>query len=318
MKLAVLTTGGDAPGMNAAIRAVVRRSLAFGWETFGCERGYQGLFEDDFRPMDHGSVSGIINHGGTVLKTLRCPDFKEPDFRRQCYKNLEKRGIENLVVIGGDGSLAGARCICRETVLSLAFIPASIDNDIAGTEETVGFDTAVNTALDAIDKIRDTATSHERVFLVEVMGREKGFLALAVGLAAGAEVTLVPEVPFRVEEVVADLNEGREKGKRSMIVVVAEGAAEVPVLANQIEKGYKGEVRYSILGYVQRGGVPTARSRNLAFLFGARAVEALKEGNKAVFVGIEANRVVTRNLLELPEKKALDLEILNLAHLLAS
>ena len=222
------------------------------------------------------------------------------------------------MVIGGDGSLAGARCICEETSLSLAFLPASIDNDIPGTEETIGFDTAVNTALDAIDKIRDTATSHERIILIEVMGREKGFLALAVGLAAGAEVTLVPEVPFTLDQIVADLNEGRSKGKKSMIVVVAEGAADVAELAASIGKAYQGEVRYSILGYVQRGGVPTARSRKLAFLFGAQAVEALEKGEKRIFVGIEANKIVTRDLFKLPAHKTLDMEMLNLAHLLAA
>lgn len=318
MRIAVLTTGGDAPGMNAGIRAIVRRALSLDWEVWGIERGFQGMFEDDFHRMDHGSVSGIINHGGTVLKTLRCPGFREEAFRRKCYQNLRNRKVEGLVIIGGDGSLAAGRTISSETDMPLSFVPASIDNDIAGTEETIGFDTAVNTALDAIDKIRDTATSHERVFLVEVMGREKGFLALAVGLAAGAEIILVPEVPFRVEEVLADFLKGREKGKRSMIAIVAEGAAEVAALAKEVAAGYPGEVRYSVLGYVQRGGAPSARSRHLAFLFGARAVEALAEGNKAVFVGLEANKVVTRNLLDVSEKKELDREVFNLAHVLAA
>ena len=318
MRIAVLTTGGDAPGMNPAIRAVVRRSLALGWEVWGVERGFQGLADDDLRPMEHDSVSGIINQGGTVLKTIRCPGFKEPEFRQKCYQNLSQRGIEGLVVIGGDGSLAAGRLIVTESPISLAFIPASIDNDIPGTDETIGFDTAVNTALEAIDKIRDTATSHERVFLVEVMGREKGFLALAVGLAAGAEITLIPEIPSTTEKVTNILLEGQKKGKRSMIVVVTEGAAEVTDLAKEIGARYPGEVRYSILGYIQRGGAPSARSRYLAFLFGSRAVEALAEGQKAVFVGLEAEKVVTRNLLEVFQKKTVDQNVFRLAHLLSA
>ncbi|MBU2495421.1 MAG: 6-phosphofructokinase [Candidatus Omnitrophica bacterium] len=318
MRIAILTTGGDAPGMNAAIRAVVRRALSFDWEVWGIERGFQGMFEDDFHRMEHGAVSGIINHGGTILKTLRCPGFREEEFRRECYRKLKQRQIEGLVVIGGDGSLSAGRAISLETGIPISFVPASIDNDIAGTDETIGFDTAINTALDAIDKIRDTATSHERVFLIEVMGREKGFLALAVGLAAGAEIILVPEIPFRTEEVLAQFLEGRKKGKRSMIAVVAEGAAEVSTLAKEIQAGYPGEVRYSILGYVQRGGAPSARSRRLAFLFGARAVEALAEGKGAVFVGLEANKVVARNLLDTCEKKELDQESFRLAHILAA
>lgn len=318
MKIAVLTTGGDAPGMNAAIRAVVRRALSLGLEVWGIERGFQGMFEDDFHLMDHGSVSGIINHGGTILKTLRCPGFREEEFRRECYRRLKQRQTEGLVVIGGDGSMAACRSIALETTIPLSFVPASIDNDIPGTDETIGFDTAINTALDAIDKIRDTATSHERIFLVEVMGREKGFLALAVGLAAGAEIILVPEIPFRTEEVLAQFLEGRGKGKRSMIAVVAEGAAEVSTLAKKVQAGYPGEVRYSILGYVQRGGAPSARSRLLAFLFGARAVEVLAEKKGVIFVGLEANKVITRNLLDIYETKRLDQEIFRLAHILAA
>jgi len=318
MRIAVLTTGGDAPGMNAAIRAVVRRALSLDWEVWGIERGFQGMFEDDFHRMDHGSVSGIVNHGGTILKTLRCPGFRQEEFRRECYRKLEQRQIEGLVVIGGDGSLSACRTISLETKMPISFVPASIDNDIAGTDETIGFDTAVNTALDAIDKIRDTATSHERVFLVEVMGREGGFLALAVGIAAGAEIILVPEIPFKTEEVIAQFLEGRKKGKRSMIAVIAEGAAEVSTLAGEIQAGYPGEVRYSVLGYVQRGGAPSARSRHLAFIFGARAVEALSEGKGAFFIGLEDNKVVTRNLLDTCKKKELDRETFRLSHILAA
>ncbi|HNQ35039.1 MAG TPA: ATP-dependent 6-phosphofructokinase [bacterium] len=317
-RIGLLTTGGDAPGMNPAIRAVVRRALAFGWEVVGIERGFQGLYEKDFREMGHGSVSGIINLGGTVLKTIRCPGFRKADFRRACYRNLEQRGIGSLVVIGGDGSLAASQTLVAEWKHPLAFIPASIDNDISGTTETIGFDTAVNTALEAIDRIRDTATSHERIFLVEVMGREKGFLALEVGLAAGAEAILVPEVPFDLEAIRELLLADRAKGKRSMIMVVAEGAVEVAQLAPRIAEFYPGEVRYSVLGYIQRGGAPSARSRCLALRFGARAVEALAEGRQAVCVGLEKEKVVVVDLKKARKRLKLDRAAYRLAHVLSA
>lgn len=318
MRIALLTTGGDAPGMNPAIRAVVRRALAFGDEVWGVESGFHGLRGNCFLPLDRRSVSAIVNRGGTMLKTLRCPAFREPGYRRECYANLARREIEALVIIGGNGSQAAARDIVAENGLAVACIPASIDNDVPGTEETIGFDTAVNTALQAVDRIRDTATSHERVFLVEVMGRESGFIALAVGLADGAEVILVPEVPTDIGRVVETLRQGMAQGKKSMIVVVAEGAADTGSLAREIAARYPGEVRFSVLGYIQRGGAPSARSRYLALLFGARAVEALHEGSRAVMVGLENSRVVVRDLAgALPERK-LDAGQLQLAHLLGS
>lgn len=315
MKIALLTTGGDAPGMNPAIRAVVRRAASLGHGVLGVESGFHGLAAGRFREMDAPAVSGIVKSGGTVLGTARCPEFHEEAYRRRCYRRLAERDLAALVVIGGNGSRGACLEIARESGLAVAFIPASIDNDVPGTEETIGFDTAVNTALEAIDRIRDTATSHQRVFLVEVMGRENGFIALAAGLADGAEVILTPEAPLSVAEVVAILAAGVRRGKKSMIVVVAEGAVPLAELAAGIGRGYPGQVRCSTLGYIQRGGVPTARSRYLAHLFGAAAVEALDAGRRAVAVGLDGGRVSLGDLLgPPPPPRCLDHRLLDLAH----
>ncbi len=316
-KIGLLTGGGDAPGMNAAIRAAVRTAIYFGLEVIGVEGGFSGLIANKFRRLDSSSVSGIINKGGTILHSARCPEFKQKDGIKKAVENIRKENIEGLIVIGGDGSLKGAYVLQKKGI-AVSFIPASIDNDIFGTEETIGFDTAVNTALDAIDKIRDTATSHERIFLIEVMGRESGFLALEVGLASGAEVILIPEVKFKIEDICNVLKKGRKRGKRSYIIIVAEGAGKISEIGKEIGRRIKGEVRTTTLGYLQRGGTPSADSRNLACRFGAFAVELLKSGESGRMVGINKGKVVPLPIEKIyRRRKRIDLRRYQLAKILS-
>jgi len=278
-KIGVITTGGDAPGMNACIRAVVRTALYFNYRIYGIKRGWWGLLENDFSELKSSDVSGIISRGGTILKTLRCPLSRTEKGLRQIVKNLEKIAPDGLVVIGGDGSMRASFEISKRCSVPIIGIPASIDNDIAGTDETIGFDTAINTALYAIDKIRDTATSHERVFIVEVMGRARGFLALNVGLASGAEIILIPEIRWSKKKVLDKLL-SFEKKKSSLIIVMAEGAGSSDELADFLSKKSKIKVRVSKLGYIQRGGSPSVDSRLLASIFGWQAVNLLKNKKK--------------------------------------
>ncbi|MEM2319196.1 MAG: ATP-dependent 6-phosphofructokinase, partial [Candidatus Bathyarchaeia archaeon] len=275
--IGVVTSGGDAPGMNAAIRAVVRTAYAKGFQVLGFERGWEGLIRNRFRRLEPRSVGGIIQLGGTILLTSRCPEFKTPEGLEKAAKNLAADKVDGLVVIGGEGSFRGALELSRETGTLMVGVPATIDNDVYGTDETIGFDTAVNTAVAEIDKIRDTAISHERIFVVEVMGRKRGFLALAVGLTVGAEVILVPEVAVDKQEVFKTVKENTAKGKRSGIIVAAEGVGDTRRLAMEIEENTGAEVRLSIIGYAQRGGSPTARSRLLASLFASEAVNLLTQ-----------------------------------------
>ncbi|MCX7704862.1 MAG: 6-phosphofructokinase [bacterium] len=292
-RLAVLTSGGDASGMNCAIRSVVRTAIGAGLKVSGVMRGYRGLYENDFLELNSRSVSGIINKGGTILRTIRFPEFKNPDIQRMCLKNLKENGVDALVVIGGDGSSRGAFSFHKNFGFPVCVIPASIDNDVYGTDSTIGFDTAVNTALEAIDRIRDTATSHERIFVVEVMGREHGFLAIEVAIAAGAEIVLIPERPFTIEQIIEKLKKDRQLGKVSSLIVLAEGAGRAHELAKQInEKVSNAEARYSVLGYIQRGGVPTYQTRCLATMFGNQAVKGLLEGLDCFMVGIQGNSLV--------------------------
>ncbi|MBO3803649.1 MAG: 6-phosphofructokinase [Candidatus Brockarchaeota archaeon] len=295
-RIAVVTSGGDAPGMNAAIRAVVRTALFHGLEVLGVERGYKGLIEGQVDELTRRSVSGIVNLGGTVLKTARCERMKAREGVAKAVETLRKNGIEGVVIIGGDGSLRGAWKLYKASGIPVIGIPASIDNDVAGTDYTIGFDTAANTALEAIDKIRDTATSHERVFIIEVMGRNRGFLALQVGLAAGAEFILVPEIRYSLGKICRELEEARKKGKRSSIIVMAEGAGDSSEVAREIARRTGYEVRVSTLGYVQRGGPPTAFSRHLASVFGHEAVRLLIKGRGGLMVGMERGRVVAHRL----------------------
>ncbi len=305
--IAVMTTGGDAPGMNAAIRAATRTAISSGFSVYGIEDGYRGLLDGKFRAMTSRSVSGIINKGGTILQTLRCPEFKKKNNREKAYKNMSARRIGGILVIGGDGSRRGAHLITRETGIPSVFIPASIDNDVSGTERTIGFDTAVNTGLTAVDRIRDTAESHERIFIVEVMGREHGFLALEIGVTGGAEVVLLPEFKKDVNalKVSRFLKQGIKKGKNSSIIVMAEGAGNCAGFAEKLSGKMRLEVRYSVLGYIQRGGSPTAESRKLGLLFGYRAVKEIRRMKKgqSCMVGIKGGSIAVTDMAKVIGKE---------------
>ncbi|PVX24810.1 MAG: ATP-dependent 6-phosphofructokinase, partial [Candidatus Bathyarchaeum sp.] len=287
-KIGVVTSGGDAPGMNAAIRAVTRVACSKGIDVVGFERGWDGLISNNLKQLTPRNVGGILHVGGTILRTSRSPEFRKPEGIQKAAKALEINNIDGLVVIGGDGSLRGALALSKLSGTLMVGIPATIDNDVYGTDESIGFDTAVNTAIGEIDKIRDTANSHERIFVVEVMGRKRGFLALTIGLTAGAEVILVPEVDYSLESIVHTLKVNGAKGKKSGIIVAAEGIGDTRKLLKDIEQLAGADVRLSVMGYAQRGGNPTARSRLLANLFGAKAVELLMNKNENQMVGLEA------------------------------
>lgn len=317
-KIGIVTSGGDAPGMNAAIRALVRLSVWHNLETLGFLRGWEGILKNSFTTLDARAVSGILHLGGTILKTSRCLEFKTKEGLEKAAKNLEEDDIDGLIVIGGEGSIRGAYELSKLTDVKIAVLPASIDNDIYGTDETIGFDTAVNTAISEINKIRDTAISHERTFIVEVMGRKRGFLAVEVGLTAGAEVILVPEVEYDENMVLEIIRKDAMLGKASSIIVIAEGVGKTTSLAEAIEKNIGVEVRVSVLGYVQRGGSPTARSRRLASIFAAKAIELLLDGKGGRVVGIQRGEVTSISLEEsCSNEKPLNMELLNLAEKLA-
>lgn len=293
-KIGVLTSGGDSPGMNAAIRAVVRTGIYHGLEVFAIHRGYSGMVEDDIHPMVSRSVANIIQRGGTILKTARCKEFMTPEGRKIAYGNLQKRGIDGLVIIGGDGSFRGAQVFSNEYEIPCIGIPGTIDKDMAGTDFTIGFDTAVNTAVEAIDKIRDTADAHDRLFVVEVMGRDAGYIALHSGIATGAEHILIPETKTDLEEIIALLTETEKRKKLVNLIVVAEGdetggGTEVGRLVKQ--RLPNADVRVCILGHIQRGGSPTCLDRLIASRMGYHAVECLIEGRHNVMVGIVNNRM---------------------------
>jgi len=314
----VVTPGGDAPGMNAAIRAVTRIAYSKNLQVLGFERGWEGLLTNTFTHLTPRSVGGIIQLGGTMLHTLRCPEFKTSKGVEKAAETLALNRVDGLVVIGGDGSFRGACDLSRKSDTLFVGIPATIDNDVFGTDETVGFDTAVNTAVAEIDKIRDTAVSHERIFIVEVMGRERGFLALNVGITVGAEVILIPENKYKLKDILEIIRENTRKGKRSGIIVAAEGVGDNSKLAKEIETHTGSEVRLSILGYAQRGGSPTARSRLLASLFAEKAVELLCQEQGNSVVGLQ-NGAITCTELEKSCKtqKPIDLSLLKLAEMLS-
>ncbi|MDN5326477.1 MAG: 6-phosphofructokinase 1 [Moorella sp. (in: firmicutes)] len=315
--IGVLTSGGDAPGMNAAIRAVVRQAAALKIEVIGISRGYAGLIQGDFRRLNTGSVAGIIHRGGTILLTARSEEFRTEAGRATAMDNLHREGIEGLIVIGGDGSFHGAVHLAKKG-LPVIGIPGTIDNDIAGTDYTIGFDTAVNTAVEAISRIRDTATSHERIFIIEVMGRRSGQIALAAGIAGGAESILIPEYPVNYDRVVEKLEQGRHRGKLHSIIVVAEGVGSALEVSEEIARRTRLESRVTILGHIQRGGSPTAFDCMLASRLGARAVDLLADGASSRMVGIAANELVDRDLeTVLREKKSIDPDLYRLAEVLA-
>jgi 6-phosphofructokinase 1 len=317
-RIGVATTGGDAPGMNAAIRAVVRIAAANNLQVLGFERGWNGLITNTFTPLTPRSVSGIIQLGGTMLRTSRSPEFKKKIIIQKAAQNLAFNNIDGFIVIGGNGSFSGALDLSKETDALIIGVPASIDNDVFGTDETIGFDTAVNTAVEEIDKIRDTAISHERVFIIEVMGRTRGFLALTIGFTVGAETILIPEKKLAEEEIVRTIKENNAKGKKSGIIVAAEGIGDTRKLATEIQENAGVEVRLSVLGYAQRGGSPTARSRLLAGLFADEAIKLLLEGQGNRVVGLQKGQMANINLEKsCKTRKPLDLNLLKLAKSLA-
>ncbi|MBN2744593.1 MAG: 6-phosphofructokinase [Marinilabiliaceae bacterium] len=294
-KIAVLTSGGDAPGMNAAIRAVVRGAISYKLQVMGVFRGYQGLIDDDLHDMTSKSVSNIIHQGGTILKTARCKEFQTKEGRKKAFYNLRKHDIDGLVVIGGNGTFTGAKLLGEEFNFPVIGIPGTIDNDLYGTDFTIGFDTALNTVVDAVDKIRDTATAHNRLFFVEVMGRHAGFLALHSAIASGSEAVFTPEVDGDMERLYDFLRNKFKKAKSSSIVIVAEGTKEgnaITISQKVTEDFPEYDTRVSILGHIQRGGSPSPFDRVLASELGVAAVRALIAGKKAVMMGLESNKLV--------------------------
>lgn len=312
--IGVLTSGGDAPGMNAAVRAVVRTAIALGMKVKGIRRGYNGLIEGDIIDLDVRSVSDIIHRGGTVLYTARSPRFKTEEGMKEAIDNCKKHGIEGIVVIGGDGSYRGARDLSLRGIPCVG-VPGTIDNDISSTEYTIGFDTAMNTAMEMVDKIRDTAQSHDRCSVVEVMGRRAGYLALQTGIAVGATAVLVPEVEFKIEDVVNKIKETQKTGKKHFIVVVAEGVGGVEEIARKIEEETGVESRATVLGHVQRGGNPTVRDRVMATEMGYAAVKLLKDGIGNRVIGWKKGEIVNYDIYEaLNMKKPFDDEMYEIAH----
>ena len=293
--IGILTSGGDAPGMNAAIRAVTRAAIYNGLKVKGIYHGYKGLVTGEILEFKTQNVSNIIHQGGTILKTARCKEFTTPEGRALAYENMQKEGIDALVVIGGDGSLTGARIFAQEYDIPCIGLPGTIDNDLYGTDTTIGYDTALNTILDAVDKIRDTATSHERLFFVEVMGRDAGFLALNGAIAAGAEAAIIPEFSTEVDQLAEFIKNGFRKSKSSSIVLVAESdiTGGAMALAERVKNEYpQYDVRVSILGHLQRGGRPTAHDRIIASRMGTASIDALMEGQRNVMIGIEHDEIV--------------------------
>lgn len=297
--IAVLTSGGDAPGMNAAVRAVVRAGRSRGVEVSGIRRGYRGMMEDDVFPMSARDVGGILNHGGTILHSARCEAFREKEGRAKAAGNLKQRDIDGLVAIGGDGTYRGLYALEAEHGIRVVGVPGTIDNDIGGTDYTIGFDTALHTAVDAIDKLRDTAESHDRLFFIEVMGRHNGYIATFAGICGGAEEILVPEEPTDIEALIKRIDVCCMEERRSIIVIVSEGddAGNAHEIAAQVtDRLPRAESRVTVLGHTQRGGSPTPFDRLLASRMGVRAVEALLDGESGVMVGIERNELLLRPL----------------------
>lgn len=321
-KIGIFTSGGDAPGMNACLRAATRKALAEGKEVIGIRRGYQGMIDGDFVPLSSSSVSNIIQKGGTILKSARSTEFRTPEGRAKAAENLRAQGIDGLIAIGGDGTLSGAAIFYDEHQIPLVGCPGTIDNDLFGTDETIGFDTALNTAIENIDKIRDTADAHDRLFLVEVMGRDAGFIALNSGIGGGAEMVLVPETLSDIKKIKTHIHSLMSEQHRSSIVVVAEGdelggAAGIAAELKADEKFANIDLRVCILGHTQRGGSPTARDRVLASRLGVAAVQALLDGHANVMVGVIDNQIrltPSRNVYS--RKKSINYEILGLTTLL--
>ncbi len=316
--IGILTSGGDAPGMNAAIRAVTRSAIYNGLKVYGIYRGYKGLVTDEIQEFKSQNVSNIIQMGGTILKTARCKEFTTPAGRAQAYENMKKHEIDALVIIGGDGSLTGARIFAQEFDVPCIGLPGTIDNDLYGTDTTIGYDTALNTILDAVDKIRDTATSHERLFFVEVMGRDAGFLALNGAIAAGAEAAIIPEFSTEVDQLEEFIEHGFRKSKSSSIVLVAESELTGGAMhyAERVKNEYpQYDVRVTILGHLQRGGRPTAHDRIIASRMGVASIQALLEGQRNVMIGIDDDKIVYVPFAKaIKNDKPIDRELVNVLH----
>jgi 6-phosphofructokinase 1 len=320
-KVAIMTSGGDAPGMNACLRAAVRGAIYHGIEIYGIYRGYDGMIEGDIVKMNSHSVSNIIQKGGTILKSARSEQFKTKEGRKKAYDQLQKLGIEGLITIGGDGTFTGAKIFYDEYGVPTVGAPGTIDNDLYGTDYTIGFDTAVNTALGAIDKIRDTADSHNRLFFIEVMGRDSGYIAIRSGIGGGAELVMVPETSTSIKEVISTLQEGWERHKTSSIVVVAEGDEEgnAMEIAEKVKKKIKQkDIKVSILGHIQRGGSPSAQDRILASRLGLGALEGLIKGEKNVMAGIINDKLVYTSFDDsITKNKPLNQELIRMVKVLS-
>lgn len=321
-KIGVLTSGGDAPGMNAAVRAVVRSAIFYNVEVFGIFRGYEGMIQNDIKKLETKNVAYILERGGTFLKSARSKDFRTPEGRKIAYENLRQHGIDALVVIGGDGSLTGAHLFYEEFGIPSVGIPGTIDNDLSGTDSTIGFDTACNTAIEAIDKIRDTASSHDRLFFVEVMGRDAGFIAINAGIGSGAAAILIPEKKMPVEDLIKSLSKRAQAKKQSNIVIVAEGGKSGGALeiANKVKKIIPAyDIKVTILGHLQRGGSPSSFDRLLASKLGVAAVEGLLHGKYDVMAGVINNKVVYTPVKKaIIDDKTLDEDDFRIAKILSS
>lgn len=319
-KIGVLTSGGDSPGMNACLRAVVRKGIDLGLEIKGIRHGFDGLIEDDMIDLGTNDVSGIMDRGGTILQSKRCREFRKEKGQNRSLEVIEKHGLEGLIIIGGDGSFRGAQVLHQKGISAIG-VPATIDNDIYGTEMAIGVDTALNTVVNSINMIRDTATSHERAFVIEVMGRESGYIALMSGLAGGAEEILVPELDFDLDDVAAKIVKGQRKGKKHSIIVVAEGVLKNAghTVANYIERKIGYEVRVTVLGHLQRGGSPTAFDRILSSRLGAEAVSRLATEESGTMVAWQKSEIKSVKLSQILDKeKKIDKYLLKLAKVLAS
>ncbi len=319
--IGILTSGGDAPGMNAAIRAVTRAGIYAGFRVYGIYRGYRGLIADEIEEFSTQNVSNIIQRGGTILKTARCKEFATPEGRQRAYDVLCRHGIDSLVVIGGDGSLTGARIFGNEFSVPIIGLPGTIDNDLYGTDSTIGYDTALNTIMECVDKIRDTATSHERLFFIEVMGRDAGFLALNGAIAAGAEAAIIPEISTQTDQLSELIKNGFRKSKNSSIVLVAESPVTggAMSLAQRVKEEYPDyDVRVTILGHLQRGGSPTAFDRILASRLGAAAIDALLDDQRNVMIGVKNDEVVYVPISKaIKNDKPINQELLSTLHRLS-
>lgn len=321
--IGVLTSGGDAPGMNACIRAVTRTAVYNGWKVFGIYRGFEGLINGEIKELTTEKVSGTINKGGTILKTARSKEFMTPEGRAKAYENIQKFGIDALIIIGGNGSLTGAMILAKEYDIPIIGLPGTIDNDLAGTDFTIGYDTALNTIMECVDKIRDTASSHDRIFFVEVMGRDAGFLAQNSAIAAGAEAAIIPEDQTDVDQLAQFIGRGVRKSKNSSIVLVSESKSEghggAYYYAERVRNEYpQFDVRVTILGHLQRGGIPTASDRILASRLGYASIEALKEGQRNVMVGISNDKIVYVPITRaIHQDKPIDRELIDVLSVLS-